>query len=172
MIEEMFYNKTKLIDMDKMRTQGDFKQTMIDVYSNLVNHMPDNGMQVLMFNHTKLETWIDMLDIVRESGLYMTAVYPIEIEKRMKQNKGNYNCVMLLICRKRNFEYDLISKERLLEEIEELEEDLIISMEDMELCDTDEKIFKWVKAIKILSCYTWDFNLKEVLDKYLRLNCA
>lgn len=165
MIEEMFCNKTKLIDMDKMKTQGDFKQTMIDVYSNLVNHMPDNGMQVLMFNHTKLETWIDMLDIIRESGLYMTAVYPVEIEKRIKQNKGNYNCVMLLICRKRNFEYDLISKEQLLEKIGELEEDLIISMEDVNLCDTDEIIFRWVKAIKILSYYTWDFNLKEFLKQ-------
>lgn len=161
MIEEMFYNKTTLIDMDKMKTQGDFKQTMIDVYSNLVNHMPNNGMQVLMFNHTKLETWIDMLDIVRESGLYMTAVYPVEIEKRMKQSNGNYNCVMLLICRKRNFDYDLISKEQLLEKMEELENDLLISMENVELCDTDEKIFKWVKAIKILSCYTYDFDLKE-----------
>ena len=161
MIEEMFYNKTTLIDMDKIMRKDNFKQSMIDCYSNLTNHMPDNGIQVLMFNHTKLDTWIDMLDIVRESGLYITAVYPIEIEKRMKQSKGNYNCVMLIICRKRNFNYNLINKEQLLKKIEELENDLLLSMEEVELCDTDERIFKWVKAIKILSCYTWDFDLRK-----------
>lgn len=163
MLEQMFYNKTTLIDMDKMKKKGNFKITMIDCYTNLVNNMPDNGLQVIMFNHTKLETWIDMLDIVRESGLYITAIYPVEIEKRMKQGKNNYNCVMLLVCRKRNFDYDLINKEQLNKMIEELEEDLMISMEDVELNDTDEKIFKWLKAIKILSCYTWDFDLKEFL---------
>lgn len=161
----MFYNKSMLIDMDKIYYQNNFKKTMIDVYTNLTNHMPDDGIQVLMFNHTKLDTWVDMLDIVRESGLYMTAVYPVEIEKRMKQNNGNYNCVMLMICRKRNFDYDLISKEELLSLMSELEEDLVISMEDMDLNDTDGKIFNWLKAIKILSAYTWDFNVKEILKE-------
>ena len=164
MIEEMFYNKSTLIDMDKIFKKDDFKQMMIDSYTNLTNYMPDNGIQILMFNHTKLDTWIDMLDIIKESGLYITAVYPIEIERRMTQNEGNYNCVMLMICRKRNFDYDLISKEQLFEMIEKLEEDMMMSLEDVDLCETDERIFKWLKAIKILSCYECDFSLKEVLN--------
>ena len=122
--------------------------------------------QVLMFNHSKLETCLDMLDIIKESGLYITASCAIEVEKRMKQSKGNYNCVMLLICRKRNFEYETITKDKLIELLEAYESDIQPFMEDVELSDTDDKIYTWVKAIKILSSYEWDFDLVKTLKEF------
>lgn len=159
----MFFNKSTLIDMSNIGKKDNFKQSMIDVYTNLTNNMPDNGLQVLMFNHSKLETWADMLDIVKESGLYITAVYPVGAETRMKQHANSYNCVMLLICRKRNFEYDFISEEEALSLYKDVEKDLVVSMDGVELNNADETIFKWVKGLKVLSNYTYSFDSMHFL---------
>ena len=114
-------------------------------------------MQITMFNHTDIEIWIDMLEIIRESGLYITNVYPIKTEKRMKQNKNNYDCTILIICRKRDFEYLEINKEQLSTRVEDLTDEI----SEIILSETDKKIFKIAKTIKILSRYTLDSDIKD-----------
>lgn len=138
-------------------TGEEFNDSMIEIYSNLSTHMSDNGMQIVMFNHTDIEIWIDMLEIIRESGLYITNVYPIKTETRMKQNKNNYDCTILIICRKRDFEYLEINKEQLSTRVEDLTDEI----SDIILSETDKKIFKIAKTIKILSRYTLDTDIKD-----------
>lgn len=138
-------------------TGEEFDNSMIEIYSNLSTHMSDNGMQIIMFNHTDIEIWIDMLEIIRESRLYITNVYPIKTEKRMKQNKNNYDCTILIICRKRDFEYLEINKEQLSTRVEDLTDEI----SEIILSETDKKIFKIAKTIKILSRYTLDSNIKD-----------
>ena len=138
-------------------TGEEFNDSMIEIYSNLSTHMSDNGIQIIMFNHTDIEIWIDMLEIIRESGLYITNVYPIKTETRMKQNKNNYDCTILIICRKRDFEYLEINKEQLSTRVEDLTDEI----SDIILSETDKKIFKIAKTIKILSRYTLDTDIKD-----------
>lgn len=38
-------------------TGESFNTSMVEIYSNLANHMPDNGMQIVMFTHQDVRVW-------------------------------------------------------------------------------------------------------------------
>lgn len=81
-----------------------FVDSMIDVYSNLTNHMTDNGMQVVMFNHNSNTVLEDFKNILTSSGLEIVNTYSIDIENTsngLKKNKNHYSDVKIYICKKK-----------------------------------------------------------------------
>lgn len=160
-----------MINMDDMNTDNTFKIKMINAYRATVNHMPDNGIEILMFNHTSINTWMDMLEIIQGAGLYITAVWPVVAETgktgSMSKTKGNYDCAMIIVCRKRLFEYELITEEEAFNLLNEMEADdaYQMSMMGVDLYEVDKKIYNWLKGIKVLSAFQFDFDLKEFLFK-------
>ena len=47
----------------------DFRRGMVDAYQTMAEHMPDNGMQCVMFTHQDTGVWSDMVGIFWAAGL-------------------------------------------------------------------------------------------------------
>ena len=45
---------------------------MVDCYRNLAGHMPDDGLQVVMFTHQDASIWADLTLILWAAGLRVT----------------------------------------------------------------------------------------------------
>jgi len=75
---------------------------MIAAYTALANHMPDNGLQIVMFTHQDAEVWSDMTGIMWGAGLQVTAAWYIATETTSELKKGGYvQGTVLLVARKR-----------------------------------------------------------------------
>lgn len=80
----------------------DFRQGMIAAYSAMREHMPDNGIQILMFTHQSGAIWADMANIIWASGLKVTAAWCVttEIDSALRQG-ANVKSTVILVLRKR-----------------------------------------------------------------------
>lgn len=80
----------------------DFKQSMVDIYSNLAAHMNPDGRQVVMFTHQDSGVWADLGMILWAAGLQVTAAWTIGTETTSGLKEGNYvQGTVLLVLRKR-----------------------------------------------------------------------
>ncbi|MBN2352083.1 MAG: DUF1156 domain-containing protein [Spirochaetales bacterium] len=80
----------------------DFEHSMVDIYSNLAAHMPDDGLQVVMFTHQDAGVWADLGMILWAAGLKVTAAWTIGTETTSGLKTGNYvQGTVLLVLRKR-----------------------------------------------------------------------
>ena len=81
----------------------DFRQGMVAAYSRMTGHMPDNGLQVIMFTHQSGAIWADMANIVWAAGLQVTAAWYVVTETDSALREGSYvKGTVLLVCRKRH----------------------------------------------------------------------
>ncbi|MEQ1490529.1 MAG: hypothetical protein ABL932_08300, partial [Terricaulis sp.] len=65
-------------------------------------HMPDNGLQIVMFTHQDAEVWADMAAIMWGAGLQVTAAWYVATETTSELKKGGYvQGTVLLVLRKR-----------------------------------------------------------------------
>ncbi|EHK63373.1 DNA methylase containing a Zn-ribbon [Achromobacter arsenitoxydans SY8] len=76
---------------------------MVDIYRNLARHMPDNGLQMVMFTHQNPAVWADLGMILWAAGLKATAAWTISTETEAAGiKKGNYvQGTVCLVLRKR-----------------------------------------------------------------------
>jgi putative DNA methylase len=80
----------------------DFRRGMVAAYKRMTEHMPDNGIQVIMFTHQSGSIWADMANIVWASGLSVTAAWYVVTETDSVLREGSYvKGTVLLVCRKR-----------------------------------------------------------------------
>lgn len=81
----------------------DFRRSMIEIYRNLSKHMPDNGLQMVMFTHQDPAVWADLGMILWAAGLKATAAWTISTETEAAGlKKGNYvQGTVCLVLRKR-----------------------------------------------------------------------
>ena len=57
-----------------------FRSAMVESYHRLTEHMPDNGMQIVMFTHQDAAVWADLTLIFWAAGLRVTAAWTIATE--------------------------------------------------------------------------------------------
>jgi putative DNA methylase len=138
----------------------DFRRSMVEIYRNLANHMPDNGLQLVMFTHKDPAVWVDLGMILWAAGLKATAAWTISTEtEAVGIKKGNYvQGTVCLVLRKRN-----TNEPGFLDEVYPLVEDevkrQIASMqaqdEDGEpnFNDADYQLAAYAAALKILTQY-------------------
>lgn len=141
-------------------TGESFNQTMVEIYSNLANHMPDDGMQVIMFTHQDVSVWADLALILWASGLRVTAAWCIATETESGGLKeGNYvKGTVLLVLRKQTSEetvyldelYPAIESEvmRQIDSMRELDD-----KEDPNFSDTDYLLAAYAASLKVLTSY-------------------
>lgn len=80
----------------------DFRRDMVAAYSAMTRHMPDNGMQVVMFTHQDAGVWADLASILWAAGLRVTAAWNIVTETNNALKEGNYvQGTVCLVLRKR-----------------------------------------------------------------------
>lgn len=79
-----------------------FRHNMVEAYSAMTTHMPDNGLQIVMFTHQSGEVWADMAQIFWGAGLRVMAAWYIATETTSELKKGGYvQGTVILVLRKR-----------------------------------------------------------------------
>ena len=79
-----------------------FRRAMVDAYAVMTRHMPDAGMQVVMFTHQDAGVWADLAGILWAAGLRVTAAWNVVTETESAQRVGNYvQGTVCLVLRKR-----------------------------------------------------------------------
>jgi putative DNA methylase len=80
----------------------DFRRDMVAAYAAMTRHMPDNGLQVVMFTHQDAGVWADLGSILWAAGLRVTAAWNIVTETESALKAGNYvQGTVCLVLRKR-----------------------------------------------------------------------
>jgi len=151
-----------------------FAQSMIDIYSNLTAHMPDDGMQVVMFTHSDPAVWAQLALIMWKAGLRVTAAWNIATETDASGLKdGNYvKGTVLLVLRKR-----MGTSEAFLDEINaDIKCEVITQIESMQrlddkedpnFSDPDYVLAAYAASLKVLTSYSsiGELDLDYELDK-------
>lgn len=68
----------------------DFRRGMVAAYKAMAEHMPDNGMQCVMFTHQDTSVWSDLIGIFWAAGLQVVAAWYIATETTSELKKGGY----------------------------------------------------------------------------------
>jgi len=138
----------------------DFRRSMVEIYKNLARHMPDNGMQMVMFTHQDPAVWADLGMILWAAGLKATAAWTISTETdAVGIKKGNYvQGTVCLVLRKR-----VVNEPGFLDEVYPLVEDevkrQIASMQALDeggepnFNDADYQLAAYAAALKVLTQY-------------------
>jgi putative DNA methylase len=138
----------------------DFRRSMVEIYRNLARHMPDNGLQMVMFTHQNPAVWADLGMILWAAGLKATAAWTISTETEAAGiKKGNYvQGTVCLVLRKR-----IGSEPGFLDEIFPMVEDevhrQIDSMRALDeggepnFNDADYQLAAYAAALKVLTQY-------------------
>lgn len=79
-----------------------FRADMVAAYKAMAAHMPDNGIQVVMFTHQDAGVWADLAAIMWAAGLRVSAAWNVVTETASALKEGNYvQGTILLVLRKR-----------------------------------------------------------------------
>lgn len=147
----------------ELAVRGDgenFRRSMVEIYRNLAKHMPDNGMQMVMFTHQDPAVWADLGMILWAAGLKATAAWTISTEtEAVGIKKGNYvQGTVCLVLRKRS-----ANEPGFLDEVYPLVEDevkrQIVSMQALDeggepnFNDADYQLAAYAAALKVLTQY-------------------
>jgi putative DNA methylase len=57
-----------------------FRRDMVAAYGSMTRHMPDNGLQLVMFTHQDAGVWADLGSILWAAGLRVTAAWNVVTE--------------------------------------------------------------------------------------------
>ncbi len=176
LIKEVFpewYSDSKRV----LAVRGDehFSQTMIEIYSNLANHMPDDGIQIVMFTHSDPAVWAQLALIMWKSGLRVTAAWNIATETDASGLKdGNYvKGTVLLILRKQTGEemafLDEINTDIRAEVRNQIANMIVLdNKEEPNFSDPDFVLAAYAASLKIITSY----KSIEDLDLDYELNLA
>ncbi len=149
-----------------------FRKSMVEVYRNLTNHMPDDGIQIVMFTHRDANVWADLSMILWAAGLQVTAAWCIATETNSALKAGDYvKGTVLLILRKQTS-----NETAFLDEIyPKVEEEVInqlnsmLALEDKEdpnFADTDYQLAAYAAALRVITKYK---NIEDI-DIHRELN--
>jgi putative DNA methylase len=79
-----------------------FRRDMVAAYAAMTRHMPDNGVQVVMFTHQDAGVWADLGAIMWAAGLRVAAAWNVVTETQKPIGQGNYvQGTVCLVLRKR-----------------------------------------------------------------------
>lgn len=155
-------------------TGESFNRSMVEIYRNLAEHMPDNGMQIVMFTHQDVDVWADLTLILWAAGLRVTSAWTIATETDASGLKqGNYvKGTVLLVLRKQTSQ-ETAYLDELYPEIELEVKRQIDSMrelddkEDPNFSDADYLLAAYAASLKVLTSYKQieDIDINYELSK-------
>lgn len=137
-----------------------FNKSMIDIYTNLANHMPTNGTQVVMFTHQDVRVWAELAMILWSSGLRVVSAWNIATETESGGLKnGNYVKGTVLLVLKKQTSDDVAFQDDLYRKIKREVQFQIDSMrelddkEDPNFTDADYLLAAYASSLKVLTAY-------------------
>lgn len=141
-------------------SEGEFKRSMVNAYSNLCKHMPDNGLQIVMFTHQDASVWADLALILWASGLRVTAAWTIATETTSALKEGNYVQGTVLLVLRKNTNDAVAFLDELIPQIDaevRSQVDSMMKIEDKEepnFNDTDYQLAAYAAALRVLTGYS------------------
>lgn len=144
----------------------DFRKGMVNAYKAMADHMPDNGMQCVMFTHQDTSIWSDMIGIFWASGLQVVGAWYIATETTSELKKGGYvQGTVILMLRKRPAGENTGFKQRLLpavraevkrqiETMMHLNDEVKDKLGEPVFNDSDLQMAGYAAALKVLTSYT------------------
>ena len=144
----------------------DFRRGMVDAYCAMTNHMPDNGMQCVMFTHQDTGVWSDMVGIFWAAGLQVIAAWYIATETTSEIKKGGYvQGTVILLLRKRppgeraGFKQRILPAvrtevRRQIETMMHLNDEVKDKLGEPVFNDSDLQMAGYAAALKVLTSYT------------------
>lgn len=137
-----------------------FNNSMIEIYSNLNKHMPDNGTQVVMFTHQDVKVWAELAMILWSSGLRVSSAWTISTETASSGLKsGNYVSGTVILTLKKQVDEEKIYQDELYDDIKYEVEKTIDSMRDLndkddpDFNDADFILASYAAALKAITSY-------------------
>lgn len=144
----------------------DFRKGMVKAYKAMADHMPDNGMQCVMFTHQDTGVWSDMVGIFWAAGLQVVGAWYIATETSTELKKGGYvQGTVILMLRKRPAGENAGFKQRLLpavraevkrqiETMMHLNDEVKDKLGEPVFNDSDLQMAGYAAALKVLTSYT------------------
>ena len=144
----------------------DFRRGMVAAYKAMAEHMPDNGMQCVMFTHQDTTVWGDLIGIFWAAGLQVVAAWYIATETTSELKKGGYvQGTVILMLKKRAAGERTGFKQRLLpavrQEVARQIETMMHLNDAVEAHhgepvwgDSDLQMAGYAAALKVLTAYT------------------
>ena len=140
---------------------------MVEADRNLAQHVPDNGLQIVMFTHQDAGVWADLALILWAAGLRVTAAWTIDTETESALKESNYvQGTVLMVLRKQTpalSEVEGGEEVAFLDEIvpqveTEVESHLrsMLALEDKEdpnFTDADYQLAAYAAALRVLTQY-------------------
>ncbi|MDM7457166.1 MAG: DUF1156 domain-containing protein [Tepidimonas sp.] len=147
-------------------TGEDFRRGMVAAYTAMREHMPDNGLQCVMFTHQDTGVWSDLIGIFWAAGLQVVAAWYIATETTSELKKGGYvQGTVILMLKKRPAGERTGFKQRLLpavrQEVQRQIETMMHLNDTMKAhhgepvwSDADLQMAGYAAALKVLTAYT------------------
>jgi adenine-specific DNA methylase len=137
-----------------------FNESMIEIYQNLANHMPDNGRQVVMFTHQDVKVWSELAMILWSAGLHVVSAWNVATETESGGLKsGNYVKGTVLLTLKKQTSNEMAFQDELYDEIKHEVKNIIDSMRDLDdkddpdFTDADYLLASYASTLKVLTAY-------------------
>lgn len=154
-----WYTESKRNEAVKGSDQN-FTKAMIEVYRNLTEHMPDDGMQVVMFTHQDPAVWAELSLILWSAGLQVTSAWNIATETESGGLKsGNYVKGTVLLVLRKNTSNESGWLDDIYPQIKEEVKNQIDSMQnlddkdDPDFTDNDFLLAAYAASLKVLTKY-------------------
>ena len=144
----------------------DFRRGMVNAYRAMSQHMPDNGIQCVMFTHQDTGVWSDMVGIFWAAGLQVVAAWYIATETSTELKKGGYvQGTVILMLRKRpagdraGFKQRILPAvraevQRQIETMMHLNDEVKDKHGEPVFNDSDLQMAGYAAALKVLTAYT------------------
>jgi putative DNA methylase len=144
----------------------DFRRGMVDAYRAMKDHMPDNGLQCVMFTHQDTSVWSDMVGIFWAAGLQVVAAWYIATETTSELKKGGYvQGTVILMLKKRpagdrgGFKQRILPAvraevEQQIESMMHLNDEVKGKLGEPVFNDSDLQMAGYAAALKVLTAYT------------------
>jgi len=144
----------------------DFRHGMVAAYKAMAEHMPDNGMQCVMFTHQNTAVWGDLIGIFWAAGLQVVAAWYIATETTSELKKGGYvQGTVILMLKKRaagertGFKQRLLPAvraevERQIQAMMHLNDSIAENHGEPVWNDSDLQMAGYAAALKVLTAYT------------------
>lgn len=147
-------------------SDDNFRKGMVNAYKAMADHMPDNGIQCVMFTHQDSGVWSDMIGIFWAAGLQVSSAWYMATETSPGIKVGAYvQGTVILMLRKRPAGENAGFKQRLLpavraevkhqiETMMHLNEEVKEKLGEPVFNDSDLQMAGYAAALKVLTSYT------------------
>ena len=154
-----WYTGSKRVLAVKGKGQS-FNKSMVNIYKNLADNMPNNGYQIVMFTHQDVKVWSILTMILWVSGLKVNSAWNISTETNSGGLKeGNYVKGTVLLVLQKQTSDDFAFQDEVYDEIQIEVQKMIDSMKGIDykdipdFTDADYLLASYAAALKVLTGY-------------------